>query len=490
MPQEHSMSGPEKNSISYPPGNPTARVETGRTGPFRRRPGRTMGQSLVEFALMAPLILMVIFGILDVARIIQAQVTVSHAAREGVRYAVTGQQERVSGSWVTRTISIKNKAVAALTGLPLTNAIHHDQYGFYEVDVNPTDGGMPDDVVELHVFYNVQLFTPFVNLVLPYVTVHGLERAINEEWGAVQTFNHANLPPLPAPMATWTPFASPTPTRSATFTNTPTITPTPTNTPTATITQTPSNTPTPTITQTPTNTLTPTVTQTPTITQTPTKTPTFTKTPTPTITQTPSITLTASKTPTPTKTPTNTPTPLTTNTPTITGTPTNTPTITPTPTITQTPTNTYTPTITPTSTKTNTPTRTPTNTPTSTNTPTVSWTNTPTASPTMPTLIVVQVLGKKLNGDDQPLDIQVKVTDGQGTLMSGVTVTAWAVDSGGNSWSGNVPSLSTGIYRACTVGAFQGNSGGGTFIVVSATKAGYNSGSGWGTATQGRLGGC
>ena len=48
---------------------------------------KTVGQSLVEFALIAPLLLMVIFGIIDIARLIQAQLTIDNAARQAIRFA-------------------------------------------------------------------------------------------------------------------------------------------------------------------------------------------------------------------------------------------------------------------------------------------------------------------------------------------------------------------------------------------------------------------
>src|SRR5690348_5616411 len=81
-------------------------------------PPRATGQGVVEFALAAPLVLLLIFGIIDIARLIQAQVSVSNAARQAIRYAVTGQQERdPSGTgWITRTVTIKQKADAGLAG--------------------------------------------------------------------------------------------------------------------------------------------------------------------------------------------------------------------------------------------------------------------------------------------------------------------------------------------------------------------------------------
>ena len=46
------------------------------------------GQSLVEFALVLPIVLLVITGVFDVARAVWQENTLAYAAREGTRYAI------------------------------------------------------------------------------------------------------------------------------------------------------------------------------------------------------------------------------------------------------------------------------------------------------------------------------------------------------------------------------------------------------------------
>jgi hypothetical protein len=46
------------------------------------------GQSLVEFALLLPLMLLIITGLFDVARAVWEENTLSYAAREGTRFAI------------------------------------------------------------------------------------------------------------------------------------------------------------------------------------------------------------------------------------------------------------------------------------------------------------------------------------------------------------------------------------------------------------------
>ena len=52
----------------------------------RRR--RTRGQALVEFSLVAPMFFILLFGIIEAGRFIFYYETLSHATREGARYAI------------------------------------------------------------------------------------------------------------------------------------------------------------------------------------------------------------------------------------------------------------------------------------------------------------------------------------------------------------------------------------------------------------------
>ena len=52
---------------------------------------RVSGQALVEFALVLPILLLIIFGIVDAGRLIFTSNTVSNAARQGARVAIVNQ---------------------------------------------------------------------------------------------------------------------------------------------------------------------------------------------------------------------------------------------------------------------------------------------------------------------------------------------------------------------------------------------------------------
>lgn len=76
------------------------------------------GQALVEFALVVPVLLMLILGLFDVARAVQQENTLAFAAREGTRYAV------VHGSSSSSPIpSCSSCSDATVTSIVAQNAI-------------------------------------------------------------------------------------------------------------------------------------------------------------------------------------------------------------------------------------------------------------------------------------------------------------------------------------------------------------------------------
>ena len=60
------------------------------TAPVRRR---WRGQGVVEFALILPVMLLVLFVLVELARVLSAWLAVENGARFGVRYAVTGEYD-------------------------------------------------------------------------------------------------------------------------------------------------------------------------------------------------------------------------------------------------------------------------------------------------------------------------------------------------------------------------------------------------------------
>jgi Flp pilus assembly protein TadG len=59
----------------------------GKSAMFRRLPRRERGQTLIEFAFIAPIIFLFLFTIVDFGLAMDRRITIQHAVREGARYA-------------------------------------------------------------------------------------------------------------------------------------------------------------------------------------------------------------------------------------------------------------------------------------------------------------------------------------------------------------------------------------------------------------------
>jgi Flp pilus assembly protein TadG len=78
---------------------------------------KSTAQSLVEFALIGPLFLLIIFGILEGGRLIWTNHTVGNTTKEGARYAtVRGSGSKQADAPATAA-SIKNQMLTVSTGL-------------------------------------------------------------------------------------------------------------------------------------------------------------------------------------------------------------------------------------------------------------------------------------------------------------------------------------------------------------------------------------
>jgi len=82
------------------------------------------GQSLVETALILPILIMLLFGIVDFGRILHAYLTLDHAGREAARTAAVGKDNGEIDSKVTSsTTSLGNGVVLSISPEDKTNRI-------------------------------------------------------------------------------------------------------------------------------------------------------------------------------------------------------------------------------------------------------------------------------------------------------------------------------------------------------------------------------
>jgi len=110
---------------------------------------REHGQAIVEMALILPLLLLLLFGVIEMGRIGYAYITVSNAARAGGRVATIGATDSEINS------SIQNAATSL------------DQ-GSLTIDITPTQGlRLSGQGVTVEVAYPVQLVIPLISNIIP-----------------------------------------------------------------------------------------------------------------------------------------------------------------------------------------------------------------------------------------------------------------------------------------------------------------------------------
>src|SRR5580765_597857 len=101
------------------------RIRGRLTGEIRIARTRRRGLSIVETALAIPILLLLIFGIVDVGRVLFAHMTLQHAVREAGRFAVTGRTSPGTGGSHPRLDSIIQVAVDDSVPFPLTSSDVH-----------------------------------------------------------------------------------------------------------------------------------------------------------------------------------------------------------------------------------------------------------------------------------------------------------------------------------------------------------------------------
>ncbi len=107
---------------------------------------RRRGQALAEFALTLPILLLLLFGIIEFARIFQAWVTLQNAARTAARYAITGQVEAAELEKIADTyaISVGNTAAAAAADTRNQLCLNGDYRGTHSAFGPYTPAGYQD----------------------------------------------------------------------------------------------------------------------------------------------------------------------------------------------------------------------------------------------------------------------------------------------------------------------------------------------------------
>lgn len=109
---------------------------------LKRRILKHKGQTLVETALVLPIILLLIFGIVEFGRILSANIIVSNASREGARYSAVGYTDD----------EVKTLVIAKTSTLTIG-----------VININHENKGTEEEKVTVTVTCNHNLITPIVS---------------------------------------------------------------------------------------------------------------------------------------------------------------------------------------------------------------------------------------------------------------------------------------------------------------------------------------
>lgn len=178
---------------------------------------RDSGQALVEFALGLTVLLMLIFAVVEGGRLLHGWITLQSAAREGGRYAITGQYDESCLSATpacpdARVWSITRRVQESTTGLALDPSAGYGDPKYLRVEVSGVDkddvwrpdyAGLPGKPVMVRATYYIPLVTPLLRPIAKSVRLTGQVVVNNENYAQVSQSNSiidiGELPPPPPP---------------------------------------------------------------------------------------------------------------------------------------------------------------------------------------------------------------------------------------------------------------------------------------------------
>jgi Flp pilus assembly protein TadG len=162
-----SLIGPatgDGNQAEKPCGRHGGREENG-LAPIP--PGRfksMRGQTLLEFAFVLPMALMLIFAVVDFGHLFYVQMMTQNAVQQAGRYAVTGNHmsdPNNPGQNLSRVASIIQVAEQAAPGVNFSGISISSQHG------GSGNAGGPGDIVTVSLSTSMQLITPLIGRFFP-----------------------------------------------------------------------------------------------------------------------------------------------------------------------------------------------------------------------------------------------------------------------------------------------------------------------------------
>ncbi|MGH9393943.1 MAG: TadE family protein [Terriglobales bacterium] len=132
------------------------------------------GQAMVEAALVLPLLFLLVFGIVELARAANIMQTLDNAAREGAHWSAMPAAGSDNLPFVG---DVQQKVVdfASASGItinPLDVSVNQE--------VDHTEGGLTTSFSEVQVSYTYTFITPMISALVPSLTLHGHAEMRNE----------------------------------------------------------------------------------------------------------------------------------------------------------------------------------------------------------------------------------------------------------------------------------------------------------------------
>lgn len=121
------------------------------------------GQAMVEFAVILPILLLLVMGIIEFGLIFNAYLTIQNASREGARYGITGASD-------ADIVSLVRSDCSSLQSTYLT------------VNVAPAEGSRNSgDTLVISVSYSYHMVTPIISSLFSNVVALNAQTSMRME---------------------------------------------------------------------------------------------------------------------------------------------------------------------------------------------------------------------------------------------------------------------------------------------------------------------
>lgn len=152
---------------------------------------RERGQTLLEFAIITPVLMLLIMATVDLSRMLETHVTIQEAARDAARYAVTGRIDCTGPATPTREACIVQTVkddTSSLTNASTVGTTYQSwTYPSYANPPTLNSAGSQCDAVQVKVTYNYHPVTPMINFFVTSIPLSASERMVNEPFGPCGT---------------------------------------------------------------------------------------------------------------------------------------------------------------------------------------------------------------------------------------------------------------------------------------------------------------